>query len=267
MCGITAVYNRNQVPVQAQMLRQMIEIINHRGPNDSGIHLNGHVGLGFRRLSILDLEHGAQPMHNEPGEISLIFNGEIYNYRELRESLQREGHHFHTESDTEVILRLYEAEGEHFVKRLRGMFGLVIWDQRQQMLLVARDPFGIKPIYYSETPSGFMISSEIKSLLASGKIDREVDGQAFSHYLTFQYVPEPATMFKGINKLMAGNMLVIKQDQIFIKPYFKASFYAEDIVTFPELVEETRAVLMDSVQIHRTLLFRDVGFYSFYVYI
>ncbi|MBY3621299.1 asparagine synthase (glutamine-hydrolyzing) [Paenibacillus sp. VTT E-133280] len=251
MCGITAVYNRNQVPVQAQMLRQMIEIINHRGPNDSGIHLNGHVGLGFRRLSILDLEHGAQPMHNEPGEISLIFNGEIYNYRELRESLQREGHHFHTESDTEVILRLYEAEGEHFVKRLRGMFGLVIWDQRQQMLLVARDPFGIKPIYYSETPSGFMISSEIKSLLASGKIDREVDGQAFSHYLTFQYVPEPATMFKGINKLMAGNMLVIKQDQIFIKPYFKASFYAEDIVTFPELVEETRAVLMDSVQIHR----------------
>lgn len=251
MCGITAVYNRNHVPAQAQMLRQMTEIITHRGPNDSGIYLNGNVGLGFRRLSILDLEHGAQPMHNEPGEISLIFNGEIYNYRELRESLQREGYHFHTESDTEVILRLYEAEGEHFVKRLRGMFGLVIWDQRQQLLLAARDPFGIKPVYYSETPGGFMISSEIKSLLASGKLDREVDGQAYSHYLTFQYVPEPATMFKGIQKLMAGHILTIREDQLSIKPYFKASFYNEDLYSFSELVEETRAVLMDSVQIHR----------------
>ncbi|MFC3747010.1 asparagine synthase (glutamine-hydrolyzing) [Paenibacillus sp. GCM10012306] len=251
MCGITAIYNRNQVPVQTQMLRQMTEIITHRGPNDSGIHVDGHVGLGFRRLSILDLEHGAQPMHNESGEISLIFNGEIYNYRELRESLQKKGVHFHTESDTEVILRLYEAEGERIVKQLRGMFGLVIWDQRQQLLLAARDPFGIKPVYYCETQSGIMISSEIKSLLASGKLDREVDGQAYSHYLTFQYVPEPATMFKGINKLMAGHMLIIKQDQFSIKPYFQASFYAEDSVSFSDLVEETRTVLMESVQLHR----------------
>ncbi|KHL97115.1 asparagine synthase [Paenibacillus sp. IHB B 3415] len=251
MCGITAVYNRNQVSVQAQMLKQMTEIITHRGPNDSGMHLDGHVGLGFRRLSIIDLEHGAQPMQNESGEVALIFNGEIYNYRELRDSLQNEGYRFRTESDTEVILRLYEAEGERFIKRLRGMFGLVIWDKKQDLLLAARDPFGIKPVYYCETPSGIMISSEIKALLASGKIDREVDGQAYSHYLTFQYVPEPATMFKGINKLMAGHMLTIKQGQLSIKPYYKASFYSEDILSFSELVEETRAVLMESVQIHR----------------
>jgi asparagine synthase (glutamine-hydrolysing) len=229
----------------------MTEILSHRGPDDGGFHLDGHVGLGFRRLSILDLEHGAQPLGNESGQVWLIFNGEIYNYRELRGWLQAKGHVFRTQSDTEIVLHMYEEMGEDCLKHLRGMFGMVIWDKDQDLLFAARDPFGIKPVYYCETSDGFMISSEIKSLLASGKLDREVDGQAYYHYLTYQYVPEPATMFKSISKLAAGHSLTIKYGELKIKAYYNVNFQPEESRSLSDLAAETRSVLMESVSIHR----------------
>ncbi|MCM3748866.1 asparagine synthase (glutamine-hydrolyzing) [Paenibacillus pasadenensis] len=251
MCGIVAIYNHNGIPVNSEQLEGMTDIIAHRGPDDSGHHIDGHIGLGFRRLSIVDLEHGAQPLGSNESGVWLIFNGEIYNYKELREWLQGKGHQFHTESDSEVILRLYEETGEQCVAYLRGMFGFVIWDKHQDLLFAARDHFGIKPVYYCETSAGYMISSEVKSLLASPMVEREVDGQSFYHYLTFQYVPEPATMFKGIHKLMAGHTMTIKNGAMKIEEYYKPTFNTDESRSFSDLVEEARSVLLDSVSMHR----------------
>ncbi|QJC52344.1 asparagine synthase (glutamine-hydrolyzing) [Paenibacillus albicereus] len=251
MCGIVAVYNRYGIPVHSEQILGMTDVVAHRGPDDAGQVVDGHVGLGFRRLSIVDVEHGAQPLGSAENGVWLVFNGEIYNYKELRAWLQEKGHAFHTESDSEVILRLYEETGEQCVTYLRGMFGFVIWDKNRDVLLAARDPFGIKPVYYAETATGYMISSEIKSLLASSMIDREVDGQSFYHYLTFQYVPEPATMFKGIHKLGAGHMLTIKNGTLKIDPYYNPTFNIDESRPFSDLVEEARSVLLDSVSKHR----------------
>lgn len=251
MCGFVAVYNRNRVPVSTDMIQAMTSTVKHRGPDDEGIWLDEHVGLGFRRLSILDLKNGSQPLGNANQDICIVFNGEIYNYRELREWLIGKGHTFQTDCDTEVLLRLYEETGEECATHLRGMFGFVIWDKKRDVLFAARDPFGIKPVYYSETSNGFMFASEIKSLLASGRIDREVDGQSFYHYLTFQYVPEPATMFMSISKLKAGHTLTIKDGRLTTKPYYEARFFSEDTRSYSDLVEETRSILEDSVRLHR----------------
>ncbi|OXM16500.1 asparagine synthase (glutamine-hydrolyzing) [Paenibacillus herberti] len=251
MCGIVAVYNRNGIPVHPEQIQVMTDIIAHRGPDEAGQHVDGHIGLGFRRLSILDLEHGAQPLGSNESGVWLVFNGEIYNYVELREWLQEKGHRFHTQCDTEVILRLYEETGEQCVTYLRGMFGFVIWDKNQDLLFAARDPFGIKPVYYCETSAGYMISSEVKSLLASSMIEREVDGQSFYHYLTFQYVPEPATMFKGIHKLMAGHTMTIRNGMMKMDAYYTPTFNFDESRSFSDLAEEARSVLLDSVSKHR----------------
>ncbi len=251
MCGLVAVYNHNRVPVNAEMLQNMTNMMAHRGPDDEGLQIDGHVCLGFRRLSILDLTKGAQPMVNNNRNICLVFNGEIYNYLELRSWLGEKGHEFRTDSDTEVLLRLYEETGQECVKHLRGMFGFVIWDSRFEELFAARDPFGIKPIYYCETPYGYMVASEIKSLLASGKVDREVDGQSFHDYLTFQYVPEPATMFRSIHKLMTGHTLTIKNGILTTRSYYEVKFIPEHTRSFDDMAEEARAVLENSVYLHR----------------
>ncbi|HUC91779.1 MAG TPA: asparagine synthase (glutamine-hydrolyzing) [Paenibacillus sp.] len=251
MCGFVTIYNRNQVPVSTDILQRMTDMIAHRGPDDEGIYTDGHIGLGFRRLSIIDIENGAQPLGNENRDVWLVFNGEIYNYRELREWLAGKGHVFHTKSDTEVILRLYEEVGTDCPNYLRGMFGFTIWDKKRQMLFAARDPFGIKPVYYSDTPYGYMVGSEIKSLFASGKLDREVNEEALYHYLTFQYVPEPATMFQSVSKLAAGHYMIIKEDTMTIRSYYSVQFHPDETKSFSDLVEEARAVMADSVRIHR----------------
>ncbi|GGF90743.1 asparagine synthase (glutamine-hydrolyzing) [Paenibacillus abyssi] len=251
MCGFVGLYNKNQVPVNEEVLQKMTDIVYHRGPDDEGTFTDGYVGLGFRRLSILDIEHGAQPLANESQDVCLVFNGEIYNYLELKEWLLTKGHIFHTRSDTEVLLRLYEEVGIECATYLRGMFGFAIWDKKNQLFFAARDPFGIKPVYYSTTPYGFMVASEIKSLLASGKVDREVDEHSLYHYLTFQYVPEPATMFQSINKLKAGHYMVIQNDTLFIKSYYDVKFNPNENRSFSDLAEEARSVLNDSVKLHR----------------
>ncbi|EXX87933.1 asparagine synthase [Paenibacillus darwinianus] len=251
MCGFVTVYNKNQALVSSDILQRMTDIIAHRGPDDQGIYVNDHVGLGFRRLSIIDIENGAQPLGNETQDVWLVFNGEIYNYRELREWLTAKGHQFRTQSDTEVILRLYEETGTDCPNYLRGMFGFTIWDKKRQLLFAARDPFGVKPVYYSETPYGYMIGSEIKSLFASGKLDREVNEDALYHYLTFQYVPEPATMFQSVSKLGAGHYMMIKDDKMTIKPYYSVQFNPDETRSFSDLAEEARVVLAESVGLHR----------------
>jgi asparagine synthase (glutamine-hydrolysing) len=251
MCGFVAVYNKNRRPVQQELLEKMTDVMIHRGPDDQGHYVDGHVGLGFRRLSIIDIQNGAQPLGNPEQDIWIVFNGEIYNYMELREWLIQKGYRFYTNSDTEVIARLYEEVGTACPNYLRGMFGFAIWDGKQKTLLAVRDPFGIKPVYYSETSNGFMIGSEIKSFFESEQITRELDTVSFYHYLTFQYVPEPATMFRSIHKLRAGHKLIIQGDTLTIEPYYKVGFNPDEDKPFSYFVEKTRDVLYDSVRLHR----------------
>ncbi|WP_337035109.1 asparagine synthase (glutamine-hydrolyzing) [Paenibacillus illinoisensis] len=251
MCGFVSIYNKYGMPVDANLLQNMTDSIAHRGPDDEGMYINDHIGLGFRRLSILDIAHGGQPMTNKTRDIWLVFNGEIYNYKELKDWLSQKGHTFYTDSDTEVLLRLYEDVGIKCVNYLRGMFGFTIWDRKKDLLFAARDHFGIKPVYFSETAFGYMIGSEIKSILASGRINREVDENALYHYLTFQYVPEPSTMFKGIHKLKAGHYLIVQDNELIIKPYYEVKFEPNENRSYSDLVEETRSVITESVRIHK----------------
>ena len=185
----------------------MCEVIRHRGPDDEGIHVEAGVGLGMRRLSIIDLSTGQQPIHNEDRSIWLVFNGEIYNYRELRAELEAAGHAFYTSSDTETIVHAYEEWGEGAFRRLRGMFGIALWDRPRRTLLLARDRAGIKPLHYTERGGRLYFGSEIKSLLAAGAVDREIDLEALDHYLSFLYAPRDRSLFKGVRKLPPGHLL------------------------------------------------------------
>lgn len=231
-------------------LKRMTDIIAHRGPDDSGFLTEPGVGLGFRRLSIIDIREGHQPLSNENNDVWIIFNGEIYNYKELRAQLEGKGHVFRTHSDTETIVHLYEEYGDNCVKMLRGMFSFVIWDRRKHILLAARDHFGIKPLYYHYTPEHFVFGSEIKSILESGLVKRAVRQESLLNYLSFQYVPEPDTMFEDINKLRPGHFLKLTPNgQMKQIRYWDPTFEPTDR-PFDEYVEEIRAKLLDSVEHH-----------------
>lgn len=251
MCGFVTMYNKKNVPVDYMMLQEMTNVIGHRGPDDEGYHIKDCVGFGFRRLSIIDIENGAQPFSNLNKDITLVFNGEIYNYKELRDWLTNTGHIFFTNSDTEVLLKLYEEVGTDCPNYLRGMFSFAIWDSNKQQLFISRDPFGIKPLYYTETDDRFLFGSEIKSFLKDVDVNVEVDEDSLYHYLTFQYVPEPSTMFKSIKKLKAGHSMIIHNEKIMIMPYFEVNFNPQENRSFESLVEEARSVLTDSVKLHR----------------
>lgn len=249
MCGIcgfsTIGFNKNQLP---KKLDAMTEILQHRGPDEQGSFLENGIGLGFRRLSIIDLNNGSQPQTNEDNSVIIVFNGEIYNYRELRVDLQKRGHRFRTESDTEVIIHLYEDYGFDCLKRLRGMFSFVIYDCKKQILFGARDYFGIKPMYYYHQENTLLFASEIKSILAFG-IKREVNQEALFHYLTFQYVPDPLTMFKDIYKLPPGHYFIYQNNNLKIKKYWQISFAEED-KPISYFIDGTRELLKESVQKH-----------------
>lgn len=250
MCGIAgAMYFTEEVPSE-QLLRRMTDVIVHRGPDDSGFWTDPGIGLGFRRLSIIDLQEGHQPLTNEDESVWIVFNGEIYNYKALRQQLQSKGHQFRTQSDTEVIVHLYEEYGPECVKMLRGMFGFVIWDRKKRQLFGARDHFGIKPFYYSCGPNQFLFASEIKSILAADGTRRSVETEAFLNYLTFQYVPEPMTMFQGIRKLPPGHTITVRPDgTIKLSRYWDPMF--EPVSRpFDDYVEEIRERLKDSVVHH-----------------
>ncbi len=250
MCGIAGIVSFNGSEPSHEQLKRMTDIIMHRGPDDSGFFSEAGIGLGFRRLSIIDLAEGHQPISNEDDSIWLIFNGEIYNYKALREMLVQKGHRFKTHTDTEVVLHMYEEYGEECVKHFRGMFGFALWDKKTRKLFAARDHFGIKPFYYTAGSRHFVFGSEIKSILASHLVTKEVDTQSLYHYLTFQYVPEPRTMFAGIFKLPPAHTLTVDSEgKISLNKYWDPMFEPERR-PIGEYIEQIRATLSDSVKHH-----------------
>jgi asparagine synthase (glutamine-hydrolysing) len=206
------------------VLGRMMEAMRHRGPDEDGLYISGPVGLGHRRLSIIDLSTGKQPIGNEDGTVWIVFNGEIYNYKELRASLLQRGHRFRTASDTEVIVHLYEEYGAECVSRLRGMFTFAIWDERTKTLLLARDRVGIKPLYYHLNNEALIFASEVKALLEDPSVTREADPSALATFLTYFYTPGEKTLFKNILKLSPGHYLIAKDGKLSIKQYWDLPF-------------------------------------------
>lgn len=221
MCGICGVLNfqRNQ-PVDPDILAAMKEALRHRGPDEEGSYLDGPVGLGHCRLSIIDLETGRQPIHNENRTIWIVFNGEIYNAPDLRVQLEKLGHSFYTRSDTEVIVHAYEQYGVESAKFLNGMFAFAIWDSSRQRLFMARDRVGVKPLYHAELNGTLLFGSELKAILAHPAIERKIDVTALNQYLTFEYVPTPRTIFRGINKLPPGHTLTHEKGRTKVEQYW-----------------------------------------------
>src|SRR5437868_11655783 len=214
MCGICGQFNfASDEPVEPTTIRRMTDTIAHRGPDDEGYFISGPIGLGFRRLSIIDLAGGHQPMFDAERSVCVIFNGEIYNYKELRVELERCGHSFRTNCDTEVIIHGYKEWGTDVLNHLNGMFGLAIWDFRNKRLVVARDAMGIKLIYYRVANDGFTFGSEIRAVLAAEASRPEVDPVALNMFLRFRYTPSPLTIFRGIRKLAPGTMLVLERGE------------------------------------------------------
>jgi asparagine synthase (glutamine-hydrolysing) len=210
MCGIAGfVAWADPVASPEERLRRMCDTIVHRGPDDFGWNIQGEVALGMRRLAIIDLSGGHQPMFNEDQTVCVVFNGEIYNYRELRRELEAEGHQFHSNSDTEVIVHLWEQHGPGFATRLNGMFAIALHDLKQQKLVLARDHIGIKPLFYSLSARGLVFGSEIKVLLASGMVERQLDVDALGQLLAWEYIPGSATLLKPVRKLEAGHLLEV----------------------------------------------------------
>ena len=218
MCGICGFTGQNVD--RGQVLTDMMNRIIHRGPDGAGQYMDDEIAMGFRRLSIIDLEGGDQPMRTEDGRLVITFNGEIYNYRELREELKGRGHSFRTRSDTEVLLHGYSEYGVKILDRLRGMFAFVIWDTRKKELFGARDMFGIKPFYYAQAGGSFIYGSEIKSILEYPGYEREVNLEALEQYMSFQYSVLPETFFKGIFRLPAGHYMIWKDGKLRTRRYF-----------------------------------------------
>jgi asparagine synthase (glutamine-hydrolysing) len=220
MCGICGIYGFSGLGPEAENItKKMCSVMVHRGPDDEGYYSDKKVSLGMRRLSIIDLVTGHQPIPNEDKSVWVILNGEIYNFPELREQLIAKGHTFFTKSDTEVIVHLYEEEGENFVSRLNGMFAIALWDKKSNTFYLVRDRLGIKPLHYWQTEDNLVFSSEIKSILQAD-YQRELDFESMSQFFTFEYIPAPETIFKGIKKLLPGHMIVISNEKIKVNSYW-----------------------------------------------
>jgi asparagine synthase (glutamine-hydrolysing) len=222
MCGICGIVQlRDSFAIRRETLQRMNDVIVHRGPDDEGFYSTPAVGLAMRRLSIIDLQTGHQPLQNEDGSIQIVFNGEIYNFQELRKDLEKAGHRFTTNSDTEVIVHGYEEYGTHVVQHLRGMFAFALWDGKDEMLLLARDRAGKKPLHYYKDGEKFLFGSEIKSILQCEQVPRAVNPEALDRFLTFEYVFSPETIFQGIYKLPPGHLLVLRKGDIRIEQYWE----------------------------------------------
>jgi asparagine synthase (glutamine-hydrolysing) len=220
ICGIAKTDNGN--PIDSSLIAEMCRTLTHRGPDDQGIHTEKNVGLGARRLSIIDIEKGHQPLSNEDGTIWISHNGEVYNFPELREELLSRGHTFRTKTDTETVVHSYEEWGEDFVQNLRGMFALAIWDGREEKLILVRDRIGIKPLYYTLLEDKTLVfGSELKAILAHPRVNRSLDPRALDLYLTLEYVPAPHSIFQNISKLPAGSLLIYKSGQNHLKKYWE----------------------------------------------
>lgn len=249
MCGICGVFNQQSgEPVSRDIIAQMANLISHRGPDESGIYLDGPVGLGSQRLSIIDLSNGHQPMSNEKGDIWIVFNGEIWNYRALRKEFLEKGHQFRTNSDTETIIHAYEEYGADCIAHLNGMFGLAIWDLSRKRLLLARDRVGKKPLYYAHVDGSLIFASEIKSLLCHPQVKRQVDVQALADFLSVRYVPGPATLFAKISKILPGHMLLCENGELKEKCYWDFTFGKTENRPIEEYIQGIRQNVKRAVE-------------------
>ena len=246
MCGICGIVNlTDNLPIDKFSLEQMNSTIRHRGPDDDGYYLDRTAGLAMRRLSIIDLNTGHQPISNEDGSIWIVFNGEIYNYRELRQQLEQKGHVFSTQTDTETIVHAYEAYGDECVQHLNGMFAFAIWDKNRRRLLLARDRLGIKPLYYYASPQQLIFGSELKAVMANSAVPRDIDFTALDQFLTLEYVPTPRSIFQQVKKLPPGHYLVAEDGQIRLEPYWNIDFHN---VSVPHNETDCVAALTDLIR-------------------
>ena len=252
MCGLAGVYNfKSLAPADQIAVERMTRILVHRGPDDEGFYFRHALGLGHRRLSILDLsERGHQPMRTADGRFVIAYNGEVYNYLEIRKDLEAKGCVFQTETDTEVILALYARKGAECLQHLNGMFALAIWDSVEHTLFLARDRVGIKPLYYAETSDGIVFASEIKALLASHKISGRVATANIDKYFTFNYVPGVETLFAGVFRVLPGQWLQISRGGIKSDFYWDLRYAPNERRSCQETAEELRKILLDATRVH-----------------
>jgi asparagine synthase (glutamine-hydrolysing) len=248
MCGIHGIYQLDATPAPAAWLSMMGRVTAHRGPDDEGLHVAGRCAIGMRRLSIIDVAGGHQPIANHDGSLVVVCNGEIYNFRDLRRELQAHGHHFKTNSDSEVVLHGYAQWGERFVDRLNGMFGFALWDARQQTLLVGRDRLGIKPIYWSSDGRRVAFASEAKALLELPDVAREVNPVALVAYLQLGYVPAPLSIFKGIHKLPIASVMKASPAGVSVDSYWRPSTEVDQRISADEWTRRVRTRLEESVR-------------------
>ncbi len=250
MCGICGFLSLKGLDANSKAgLDRMVLSMSHRGPDDSGIFSDNFVALGFKRLSIIDLHTGRQPIANEDGRFQMIFNGEIYNYQQLRRELQSKGHRFRTQTDSEVVVHLYEDMGMDCVKKLRGMFGFAIWDTREKRLFLARDRFGIKPLYYTQVNDLLIFASEVKAILEHPAVNAQLNTKVLPHYLTFQYVPDPETIFQGIYRLRPGHHLTMDSKGVHISRYWRIQFRPEQ-KPLNYFIEKADHLLQEAVRMH-----------------
>jgi asparagine synthase (glutamine-hydrolysing) len=253
MCGIAGFAARDCDPVDRELPLRMARTLAHRGPDGEGVHVAPGVGLGVRRLSIVDVEHGDQPIANEDGSVVLVCNGEIYNAPELRARLEAAGHRFRSASDVEVIVHLYEEHGTGCVDHLRGMFGFALWDARRKRLVLGRDRLGIKPLCYHQSADGLWFASEAKAIVASDRFERALDPAALRDLLTFGFVCSPRTLFAGIVRLPAGCVLIYERGQARVERYWEVSFPGRGenpARREEEWADELRSKLTETVRIH-----------------
>jgi asparagine synthase (glutamine-hydrolysing) len=253
MCGLTGIFDpRSASRCDAALLRRMNDIQRHRGPDEGSTHIEPHVGLGHRRLSIIDLATGQQPLFNEDGTVAVVFNGEIYNFQELTRELEAAGHVFHTRSDTEVIVHGWEQWGEDCVRRFRGMFALALWDRNRKTLFLARDRLGVKPLHWAELADGTVVfGSELKTITTHPRFEHELDDRAIEEYFAFGYVPDPRTIYRRAHKLAPAHVLTWKVGQAAptIRRYWDLSFEAEQRTTLADACVELRERLAESVRL------------------
>lgn len=248
MCGISGIVST--AGVERAAVARMTDALRHRGPDDEGLYLADGVGLGHRRLSIIDLSTGRQPISNEDGTVWVVFNGEIYNFQELRRQLEGRGHRFATNTDTETIVHAYEEYGDGCVERLSGMFAFALWDAPRRRLLLARDRIGQKPLFYAQAGGRFLFASEVKALLADPGVPAAMDVEAMHHYLSLRFVPQPSTMFVGIKKLPPAHLLVYERGAARIERYWDVSYEPKLRLPAGELVAQLTDRLTDAVRSH-----------------
>jgi asparagine synthase (glutamine-hydrolysing) len=253
MCGIAGILNlTNPNSISEDLLSRMISIIRHRGPDECGMYTDALIGLGHARLSIIGLKGGAQPIGNEDGSLWIVYNGEAFNYIELKEDLIKKGHTFSTETDTEVILHLYEELGPGCLEKINGQFALAIWDSSKKELFLARDRVGIRPLYYSQVNGRFLFASEIKAIFMHSGVKREIDPQSLFQVFNFWTTLTPKTIFKDIYELSPGHYMIIKDGRITQKPFWSIPYYAPEerwSGSYEEAEEELKSVLKDAVRL------------------